>query len=397
MTTPNSKKVMVAGHICLDITPSFKTGYDQARLDKILSPGKLVNVGQAGLSTGGAVANTGLSMSKIGVEVLCNGKIGNDGFGQIIKKLLGNDMSNSLRQVSGQSSSYSVVIAIPGIDRIFLHHTGSNDTFGYDDIDYNAVTECDIFHFGYPTLMKKMYINDGQELVKIFKKIKELAVVTSLDMTLPDPDSESGKADWRKILTKVLPFVDVFMPSVEEIAYMIDRELFNKKKAQAASQDPVLFYNADDCQALATQLKDLGAAIVAIKCGKNGLFLSNSDSFRLNSLSKLIETESWADKIYWMPSYYTEKVVSATGAGDATIAGFLTSIVCGLSPHKALAVANAMGVQNVTAYDAISGIGDWQTTLAIAEDYNRKQNLLDTGNKGWAYCSELRLYKPEYK
>jgi PAS domain S-box-containing protein len=36
-------------------------------------------------------------------------------------------------------------------------------------------------------------------------------------MAYPDPDSPAGRADWLTILQNVLPFVDVFVPSYEEI------------------------------------------------------------------------------------------------------------------------------------------------------------------------------------
>ena len=132
----NRAKIMVAGHICLDITPSFESDYGRATISDIFVPGKLINVGKATFSTGGDVANTGLSMHKLAVDVLLNGKIGTDSFGKIIKQLVGDELSSSLREVAHQSSSYSVVVAIAGIDRIFLHHAGSNDTFTSGDIDY---------------------------------------------------------------------------------------------------------------------------------------------------------------------------------------------------------------------------------------------------------------------
>ena len=62
------KKVIAAGHICLDITPVFpdaKTG----RLEDVLSPGKLVEMKEADVHTGGSVANTGLAMKLLGADV----------------------------------------------------------------------------------------------------------------------------------------------------------------------------------------------------------------------------------------------------------------------------------------------------------------------------------------
>jgi sugar/nucleoside kinase (ribokinase family) len=384
------RKVMVAGHICLDITPSFST-QSGGSISDVLCPGKLVNVGEAVMSTGGAVPNTGLAMSRIGVDVMLNGKIGDDEFGAIIKSLVGQQRSRCFKVVSGQSSSYSVVLAIPGVDRIFLHNPGTNDTFTGSDIDYEAAQQCCLFHFGYPPLMKQMYRNEGHELVKIFEKVQKNGTITSLDMTLPDPNSESGKVDWPLILAKTLPYVDVFMPSVEEIAYMLDKQMFRDKKNSGAS-DPVMAYDADDCEKLADKLLDMGVKIAAVKCGIRGLFLKTASKQAMSGLAGKLDIDAWADKLLWMPSFYAEKFASATGAGDATIGGFLAAIVNGCDAEQALAIANAMGVQNVAAYDTLSGIGDWATTSKIAADKNWRQNLHETVPQGWQYCPERRLY-----
>jgi sugar/nucleoside kinase (ribokinase family) len=285
----NQNRVMVAGHICLDITPTITNNCDGS-IDQVLCPGKLVNVGRAVLSTGGAVANTGLSMNRIGVDVILNGKIGDDKFGSIIKNLVGEKRSKAFKVVSGQSSSYSVVLAIPGIDRIFLHNPGTNDTFTGDDIDYEEAAKCGLFHFGYPTLMKQMYSNGGTELTKIFEKVQNSGTITSLDMTLPDPQSESGKVDWPAILEKTLPFVDVFMPSAEEIAYMLDKPIYNAGKMSGKS-DPVLAYDGDDCEKLADNLLAMGVKIAAIKCGFNGLFLKTAGKDSMNKIADRLDVD----------------------------------------------------------------------------------------------------------
>ena len=78
-------EVIVAGHICLDIFPTFaadETG------EKVLVPGKLVDVGPALLALGGAVANTGLALHRLGVATRLMGKVGDDLFGRAILDLV---------------------------------------------------------------------------------------------------------------------------------------------------------------------------------------------------------------------------------------------------------------------------------------------------------------------
>ena len=123
------------------------------------------------------------------------------------------------------------------MDRIFLHHSGANHTFLASDIPEQALHEVALFHFGYPTLMQSMYENDGKELLKIMKKAKDAGAATSLDMASVDETSDAGGADWEKILESVLPYVDFFVPSVEELCYMLDRERFHEWQERAAGRD----------------------------------------------------------------------------------------------------------------------------------------------------------------
>ena len=62
------KKVIVAGHICLDITPLFPSEKIEKVAD-IMLPGKLIEMGGVDVHTGGAVANTGLAMKILGADV----------------------------------------------------------------------------------------------------------------------------------------------------------------------------------------------------------------------------------------------------------------------------------------------------------------------------------------
>ena len=176
-------KVVVAGHICVDITPVFpeNSGFESA--GHILQPGRLLHMDGVDVHTGGAVANTGLAMKILGSDVSLVGKIGNDAFGKIVLDMLKMYQAEKDMIVSAQSStSYSVVLAIPGIDRIFLHDPGANDTFQAEDLDWQTVGQAELFHFGYPPLMKHMYQDNGRELAAMLQKVNALGTAVSLDM-----------------------------------------------------------------------------------------------------------------------------------------------------------------------------------------------------------------------
>ena len=387
------KKVMVAGHTCLDITPKFPDT-TKPILSEIFKPGKLTNVDNAILSLGGPVPNTGMAMAKIGADVLLNGKVSDDSFGKIIKELLGPKLAKSFATVTGQNTSYSIIMAVPAIDRFVLHNPGTNDTFGSEDINYDDAKNCCLFHFGYPNLMKRMYENDGSELTKIYKKVKSLGPTTCLDMSFIDPASGAGAADWLKIMKNTLPYVDMFMPSIEEVTFMLDRKLFDKRQAQAAEEDPVLFYQPDDYSNISKTLLEMGVKIVALKSGINGYYLRTASAGKIAQLGKTCpaDIDTWSDRELWCPSFKVDNFASGIGAGDATIAGFLCALMNDCSPAQSLRIANTVGCQNVQTYDTLSGIMDWQTTLTQAADTSRPQNQLQINSNGWNYDQNDQLF-----
>jgi len=353
------KKVIVAGHICVDITPVFPDK-KVSRLDEILTPGKLLNVNEADVHTGGAVANTGLGMHILGADVSLMGKVGNDSFGEIIRTILEKYGAKTKLLVSdSDSTSYSVILAVPGIDRIFLHNCGSNDTFCADDIPAEELKEAALFHFGYPPLMRSMYEKDGEELIKVMKLAQDCGAATSLDFASIDPDSKAGAVNWKLVLEKVMPYVDFFVPSVEELCYMLDKERFAQWKERAAGGDITEILDVEtDIRPLAEQCMAMGAKVVLIKCGAPGMYYRTASKEVLEKISSRAELdcEKWADKEGFEKSYVPDKILSGTGAGDTSIAAFLTAMLDGYSLEDTMHLAAATGASCVAAYDALSGL-----------------------------------------
>ncbi len=235
----NKFNVVVAGHICLDVIPDL--GHlPEGRFASLFQPGQIVSVGPAAFSTGGLVSNTGLALFRLGIATRLVAKVGDDLFGTMVTHLVRRDrpsLAEGLAASAADTTSYTIIINPPGVDRIFLHCPGANDTFCAQDIDYSLLAGASLFHFGYPPLMRQMYADDGQELAKIFKQAKAAGVTTSLDMAFPDPSSEGGKANWSKILSSVLPDVDLFQPSVEELLFMLRREEYERLANQSSRGD----------------------------------------------------------------------------------------------------------------------------------------------------------------
>ena len=113
-------------------------------------PGSLRTAGSAKLSTGGPVSNTGLNLTKPGVDTLLMGNVGADAFGEMAAMLLEKDwgVRDGLVVDPDAETSYTVVVNPRGYDRMFIHNPGANASYCAADIDYGKVAGRDLFHFG---------------------------------------------------------------------------------------------------------------------------------------------------------------------------------------------------------------------------------------------------------
>ena len=214
-----------------------------------------------------------------------------------------------------------------------------------------------LFHFGYPPLMKRMYENDGEELIKIYRRMKEKGLATSLDFAAIDPNSDAGKTNWRKLLKGVLPYVDFFVPSFEEMCFILDREKYDRLMASGGNMTENLDLEAD-AMPLAEELLSMGCRAVLIKCGESGMIYKTSSADAWEKVGKRlpIDADAWADKSGIQPIFRVKHVASGTGAGDTSIAAYLLSVLRGRTPDKCAEVAAAEGACCVTAFDALSGL-----------------------------------------
>ena len=350
-------KVIAAGHICLDITPVFPSGRSYDRLSDLLVPGRLIRMDAASVHTGGSVANTGLALKILGNDVTLLGKVGNDAFGRIIRHILAGYGAGGLITDESASTSYSVVLAVPGLDRIFLHNPGANDTFSASDIPEEAADGAALFHFGYPPLMKRMYADGGMELREMFNRVKAKGAATSLDLAAADPRSDAGQADWESILAGVLPSVDFFVPSFEELCFMLDRpcyDAFSAEGGDMTERDGIL----QAADRLAQKCLEMGCGAALIKCGLSGMVWRTGSRDRLAQVGENLNLDvgSWADRAGIQPCYPAETVRSTTGAGDVSIAAYLTALMNGNPPETCAKYAAAEGAASVSSYDALGGV-----------------------------------------
>ncbi|MGI6256735.1 MAG: carbohydrate kinase family protein [Anaerovoracaceae bacterium] len=344
------RRAIAAGNVGIDISPIFPGG-ERTSMEEVFRPGEIVHVEGAEVHPGGGAINTGIGMNLFGVETTIAGRIGDDHLGEMLLQMIkDHGAPEALVKDVTAHTAYSVILAVPGMDRVILQNPGANDRFSGEDVGASLVKGRHLFHFGHPPSMEKMYLDDGKELADLFRRMREGGLVTSLDLCAVDPASPAGKQDWRKILKNVLPFVDFFLPSRSELAYMLGED------------------DSEEVEDLARISHDLGAGNVVIKMGKEGMYFSTGGAEAIQEVEEKLEMkagtlDSWIDQRGIQPPYPIEKEVSGLGAGDTSIAAFLSALLREFSLEESLYLSAAEGALCVTAYDAFSGLVPFEDLL----------------------------------
>lgn len=209
----------------------------------------------------------------------------------------------------------------------------------------------------------------------MYKTAKELGVTTSMDPGMPDASGPAGQVDWKGVLERTLPYVDVFMPSADELLYMLDRNKFGKGDNLSAAELTVL----------GDQMLAMGAAVAAVKLGARGMYIRTAGAERLAKMGagKPDCIDQWANCEYIFPIFKESCFKGATGAGDSSIGAFLCAMLRSLPLYDAGLFSAAVGACNVEAADSLSGIKTWDETMArINAGWETK--AISLNEKGWS-------------
>jgi sugar/nucleoside kinase (ribokinase family) len=183
-----------------------------------------------------------------------------------------------------------------------------------------------------------------------------------------------------RIFETALPEADVFLPSLEEILLMLEPDA----RTEVARRGPEALsgVSAERISHVGKRLVALGAAVVGIKCGARGLYLRTAPEERLKDAGPAFpgDRRVWVDRELWSPAFEVE-AAGTTGAGDATVAGFLCGLLGGLPPEENVTIACAVGASSVEAADATSGVRSWEETRERFAG-SRKRSAASPG-EGW--------------
>jgi sugar/nucleoside kinase (ribokinase family) len=304
----NSRAVALGAHV-LDILARPVTHIPEGQGAALVE--------QVRFAPAGSAAGTAVGMAKLGLSVASVGALGDDVSGALLLRMLdqyGVDTSYAVRK-QGVPTSTSILPIRPNGDRPALHLPGATLEFSVDDVPWTLLETAKYLHLGGNDVMRGLG-RDGA--VVILKHARAWGAVTTMDML------GEGSARMLAIMAPALPFVDWFMPNLEQACRLTGTE---------------------SAEEAARQLLDKGVARgVVLKMGAEGsLMMTASETVRLPA--------------------HTIDVVDTSGCGDAYCAGFIRGLSLGWTPAESMRLGTAAGALVAQGLGSDAGIEDLEQTL----------------------------------
>jgi sugar/nucleoside kinase (ribokinase family) len=320
-------QVQVVGHVCVDLVPALPGASE-------VTPGRLVHVGPLDIRLGGCVGNTGLDLAALGVRSLLVTSVGDDYLATVATALIAAQpgAEHRIAIASGFSTSYSLVVQPPGVDRTFWHHVGANAVFDAGTVDPAAAP---LLHIGYLPLLPRLVDQDGDRLMQLLRAARAESVATSIDMCVVEP--RALPVDWAALLTRVLPLSDIVSPSLDDM------------RSALAAPD----LDADEA---ANWLSARGPAVVVVTDGPRQLVVRTAGRSRFvgthTNRSAVLAAlpESWYDR-HLQLTPLPATVAQTTGAGDAATAALLAAV------SRSVSFSDALDLVLATAAHRVAGRG----------------------------------------
>ena len=279
-------------------------------------------------STGGDAMNVANACARIGVQVGCICKLGDDVFGRSIREISEKahvDMSHMVVVPDGKST-----LSLHLLDGKGARHSAFNldpkTSLTEADIDYDYIKTAKIVHYGSIHLCPEMEAEDG--VTAMFRKCHELGVETSIDVSGTEDLSGRAATGFEKI-RNALYHTDYFLPSWDEATDISGK---------------------NTCEEIVDFFRPYGMKMMLIKMGPKGCYVSDFKEGRM------------------IPTFPVELAIDTIGCGDSFCAGFLSAITWGWSIWEAVVFANAVGSMNCQVVGATFGVRPKEEVMAYIKE-----------------------------
>lgn len=302
--------VIVVGELNVDLILSGFEGV----LPEI---GKEINASEMILTLGSSTAIMAANLSVLGPRVSFIGRVGKDYFAQIVYDSLKEKKVDTSNIIQSEEHKTGITVSCAyGDNRYAVTYPGAMDHLTIKDITTEKLREAQHMHYSSVFFQKGM----KPDLVVFFKMARDLGLTTSLDCQW-DPYEK-----WDIDLMELLPYVDVFLPNLEELICLTGTDSMEKALNKISGV----------------------ANIVVVKNGTNGSYL-------------------WKEgKLIHQTIFVNPNVADAIGAGDSFDAGFISKFIQNKPLAECLEFGALMGAINTTKPGGTTAFSDLKLIKEIA-------------------------------
>lgn len=287
-------------------------------LDRYPVLGKEIIADKMVFTLGSSSAIFASNLSTLGAKVAFFGKVGSDSFGEkVITDLKAKKVDVSMIHKTDLASTGISVAFNFNEERAMVTYAGAMEMLSDEEVTDELLMQAKHLHVSSVFLQPKL----KKGIISLFTRARKLGLTTSMDPQW-DPSEK-----WDLDLKKLLLYVDVFLPNVEEI-----KKLTSTKNKNAAINSIKEFAN-----------------IVVVKDGNEGAYV-------------------WfGNKLSHQPAFINKEVADAIGAGDSFNAGFIFKFIQDKSLKECLEFGALCGAVNTTCAGGTTAFTDIETIRKTAK------------------------------
>jgi fructokinase len=296
------KDIVTLGELLIDFTPCGTQDGQQLFMQ----------------NAGGAVANVVAAVTGFGMDTAYLGMVGDDAFGRYLTGVLesrGVDVSG-VKYARDVHTTLAFVHLSESGDRdfSFFRKPGADILYSADDLDFGAIQNARVFHFGSLSLTDEPVRTATMEALKA---AKSAGVTVSYDPNYRAPLWNSPD-EAKKYMLKGLEYADIVKISDNEVAFL---------------------FGMTDMEEAARMLVKRGAKLAFVTLGADGaVYACAAGSGRVPG--------------------FAAKAVDTTGAGDCFTAGVLSEYIkCGKASPSPDETAGFVRFGNAAASLCVEGRG----------------------------------------
>lgn len=280
--------------------------------------GRAAYIEQIAMTVAGTAGATAVDCAVLGLKTRAVTTVGKDDMGDfMIAKMAGHGIDCAMVKRDGSVQTSATMLPVrPNGERPALHVPGTAATFTLTDDEMDAAIDAGIVHVGGTGLLKAF---DGAPTLKLMQRAKQAGRTTTFDLIQATPETIA-------LVMPLLPYIDYFVPSIEEAEQMSGR------------RDP---------EEVAAFFKEKGVRNCILTLGGDGVYVAPEEGLPFH-----------------LPAFDIA-VSDTTGCGDSFTAGVIVGISKGWDLQQTCRFATAVAAQVAMGLGSLGKLTSFDTTLRM--------------------------------